>query len=159
MVQSSHLFMTIGKIIALTIQTFVSKVMSLLFNTLSRFVIAFLQRSKHLLISWLQSPSAVISESKKIKFVTAYTFSPSICNEVIGPDAMIFILWMLSFKPAFSVSSFTFIKRFFSFSFLCTIRVASFAYLKLLIFLSVILIPACDSSSPAFHMMYSLHIN
>ena len=155
MVQSSHLFMTIGKIIALTIQTFVSKVMSLLFNTLSRFVIAFLQKSKHLLISWLQSPSAVILESKKIKFVTAYTFSPSICNEVIGPDAMIFILWMLSFKPAFSVSSFTFIKRFFSFSFLSTIRVASFAYLKLLIFLSVILIPACDSSSLAFHMMYS----
>ena len=155
MVQSSHLFMTIGKIIALTIQTFVSKVMSLLFNTLSRFVIAFLQKSKHLLISRLQSPSAVILESKKIKFVTAYTFSPSIFHEVMGPDAMILVFIMLRFNPTFSVSTFTIIKRFFSFSFLSTIRVASFAYLKLLIFLSVILIPACDSSSPAFHMMYS----
>ena len=158
MVQLSHLFMTIGKTIALTIQTFVSKVISLVFNTLSRFVIVFLPRSKHLLSSWLQSPSAVILEPNKIKSVTAYTFSPSVCNEVIGPDAMIFILWMPSFKPAFSVSSFTFIKRFFSLSFLSTIRVASFAYLKLLILLSVILIPACDSSSPAFYMMYSLHI-
>ena len=80
MVHLSHLYRTAGKTIALTIQTFVSKVMSLLFTTLCRFVIAFLQKSKHLLISWLQSPSAVISESKKIKFVTAYTFSPSICN-------------------------------------------------------------------------------
>ena len=77
--------MTIGKTIALTIWTFVSKVMSLLFNMLSRFVIAFLPRSKHLLISWLQSLSAVILETKKIKSVTGYTFSPSVCHEVMGP--------------------------------------------------------------------------
>ena len=80
--------MTTGKTIALTRWTFVGKVMSLLFNTLSRFVIAFLPRSKHLLISWLQSPSAVILETKKIKSVTASTFYPSICHEVMGPDAM-----------------------------------------------------------------------
>ena len=138
MIQLSHLFMTTGKTIALTIQTFVSKVMSLVFNTLSRFVIVFLPRSKHLLISWLQSPSAVILEPKKIKSVTAYTFSPSVCDEVTGPDAMIFILWMPSFKPAFSVSSFTFIKRFFSLSFLSTIRVMSSADLLVHVLLIVI---------------------
>ena len=85
----SHLYMTIGKIIALTIWTFVGKVMSLLFNTLSRFVIAFLLRSKRLLISWLQSPSTVILEPKKIRSVTASTFSPFIYHEVMGLDAMI----------------------------------------------------------------------
>ena len=83
--------MTPGKTIALTRWTFVGKVMSLLFNTLSRFVIAFLPRSKHLLISWLQSPSAVILEIKKIKSVAASTFYPSIRHEVMGPDAMIFV--------------------------------------------------------------------
>ena len=88
MVQLSHLYMTTGKTIALTIWTFVGKVMSLLFNTLSRFVVAFLPRNKHLLISWLQSPSAVILEPKKIKAVTV---SPSIFYEVMGLDAMIFI--------------------------------------------------------------------
>ena len=76
---------------ALTRWTFVGKVMSLLFNTLSRFVIATLPRSKHLLILWLQSPSAVILEHKKIKSDTVFTLSPFICHEVIGPDAMIFI--------------------------------------------------------------------
>ena len=81
--------MTTGKTIALTIQTFVSKVMSLLFNMLSRLVIAFLPRSKHLLIAWLQSPSAVIFEPPKIKSVTVYTVSPSICHDAMGPDAMI----------------------------------------------------------------------
>ena len=89
MVQLSHPYMTIGKIIALTIQIFVSKVISLLFHMLSRFVIAFLPRSKCLLISWLQSPSAVILEPKKIKSVTVSIVSPSICHEVMGPDAMI----------------------------------------------------------------------
>ena len=84
-VQLSHPYMTTGKTIALTRQTFVSKVISLLFNTLSRLVIDFLPRSKHLLISWLQSPSAVILEPKKIKFVTASTFPPSICHEVMEP--------------------------------------------------------------------------
>ena len=84
--------MTTGKTIALTIWTFIGKVMSLLFNTLSRFVIAFLPRSKHLLISWLQSPSAVILEPKKIKSVTVSTFSLSICHdEVTGSHAMILV--------------------------------------------------------------------
>ena len=81
--------MITGKTIALTRQTFVGKVMSLLFNTLSRFVIAFLSRSKRLLISWLQSPSAVILEPKKIKCVTVSIVSPSICHEMMGLDAMI----------------------------------------------------------------------
>ena len=81
--------MTTGKTIALTVWIFVSKVMSLLFNMLSRLVITFLPRSKHLLISWLQSPSAVILEPKKIKSVTASTFSPSSCHEVMGPGALI----------------------------------------------------------------------
>ena len=84
MVQLSHPYMSTGKTIALTIWIFVSKVMSLIFNTLSRFVIAFLPRSKHLLISWVQLSSAVISEPKKIKSITVSTFSPSICHEVMG---------------------------------------------------------------------------
>ena len=91
MVQLSHLYMTTGKTIALTKWTFVSKVMSLLFNTLSRLVIAFLPRSKYLLISWLQSPSAVILEPKKIKSVTVSIVSSSICLEVMGLDAMILV--------------------------------------------------------------------
>ena len=82
--------MTTEKTIALTRQTFAGKVMSLLFNMLSSFVIAFLPRSRYLLISWLQSPSTVISESKKIKSVLAATFTP-ICHEVMGPDAMLFV--------------------------------------------------------------------
>ena len=101
MVLLSHPYMTTGKTITLTIQTFFSKVMSLLFNMLSRFVIAFLPRIKCLLISWLQSPSAVILEPKRIKPVTVSTVSPSICYEMMRPDAMIFIFWRLSFKPAF----------------------------------------------------------
>ena len=96
--------MTTGKTIALTIQTFVGKAMSLFFKTLSRFVISFLPSSKRLLISWLQSPSAVIWEPKKRKSVTASTFPPSICHEVMGLDAMILVFWMLSFKSAFSLS-------------------------------------------------------
>ena len=100
----------LGKHIALTIQNFVDKAMSLLFSMLSRCVIAFLQRSKHLLISWLKSQSAVILEAKKIKSLTVATVSPSTCHEVMGLDAMIFIFWILNFKPASSLSSFTFIK-------------------------------------------------
>ena len=88
MVQLSHPYMTTGKTIALTIWTSVGKVMSLLFNMLSRLVIAFLPRSKHLLISWLQSPPAVIFESQKIKSVTVTIVSPSVSHEVMGPDAM-----------------------------------------------------------------------
>ena len=91
-VQLSHPYMTTGKTIALTRRNFVGKVMSLLFNMLSRLVITFLPRSKRLLISWLQSPSAVILESQKIKSHTVSTVSPSISHEVMGPDAMIFIL-------------------------------------------------------------------
>ena len=101
-VQLSHPYMTTGKTIALTRWTFVDKVMSLLFNMLSRFVITFLPRSKRLFISQLQSPSAVILESRKIKSATVSTVSPSICHEVIGPDAMILVFWMLSFKPRFN---------------------------------------------------------
>ena len=88
-VQLSHPYITAGKTIALTKRTFVGKVMSLLFNMLSRFTIAFLPRSKHLLISWLQSPSAVILEPKKIKSVTVSIVSPSICHEVMELDAMV----------------------------------------------------------------------
>ena len=91
MIQLSYPYMTTGKTIALTVWIFVSKVMSLLFNMLSRLVIAFLERSKHLLISWLQSPSAMILEPKKIKSVTVSIVSPSICHEVRGPDAMILV--------------------------------------------------------------------
>ena len=90
-VQLSHPYMTTGKTIALTRQTFVGKVVSLLLKMLSRFVIDFLPRSKRLLISWLQSPSAVILEPKKIKSVTVSIVSPSLCYEVMGPDAMIFV--------------------------------------------------------------------
>ena len=91
MVQLSHPYMTTGKTIALTRQIFVGKVMSLLFNMLSTLVIIFLPRSKHLLISWLQSPSAVMLEPKKIKSDTVSTVSPSSSHEVMGPHAMIFV--------------------------------------------------------------------
>ena len=140
-VQLSHPYMTTGKTIALTRWIFVSKIMSLLFNMLSRLVIAFLSNSKHPLISWLQSPSAVIFQPPKIKSVTVSIVSPFICHEVMGPDAMIFVFSLLSFKPAFSLSSFTFIKRLFSSSSLSA-RVVSSAYLRLLIFLPATLIPA-----------------
>ena len=108
--QFSHPYMTTGKTIALTRWTFVGKAMSLLFNMLFRLFITFLPRSKHLLISCLQSPSTVILEPLKIKFTTVSTVSPSICHEVMGPDAMILIFWELSLKPTSSLSSFTFIK-------------------------------------------------
>ena len=154
-VQLSHPYMTTGKTIALTRWTYVGKVMSLLFNILPRLVIAVLPRSKHLLISWLQSPSAVTLEPKKVKSVPVSIVSPSICHEVMGPDAMIFVFSMLSFKPAFSVSCLTFIKRLFSSSSLSARRVVSSSYLWLLMFLLSNFIRACASSSLAFHMMYS----
>ena len=149
--------MTTGKTIALTRWTFVGKVMSLLLNVLSRLVITFLPRSKRLLISWLQSPSVVILETPKVKSDTVSTVPASISHEVMGPDAMVLVFWMFSFKPTFSLYSFTFIKRLFSSSLLSAIRVVSSAYLRLLIFLPAILIPACASSSPAFLMMYSAY--
>ena len=130
---------------------------SLLFNIMSRMVIAFLPRSKHLLISWLQSPFAVILEPKKIKSLTFSILSPSVCHEVMGLDAMILVFGMVNFKPAFSLSSFAFIEKFFSSSLLSAIRVVSSAYLRLLMFLPAILIPACASSSQAFHTVYSAY--
>ena len=142
-VEISHPYMTTGKTTALNLPTFVFKVMSLLLNMLSKFVIAFLPRSKRLLISWLWSPYAVILEHMKIKPVTVSNFPPSICHEGMGPDAMILVFWMLSFKPAFSPSSLT--KKLFSASLLSAIRVVSSAHLRLLIFLPAVLIPACDT--------------
>ena len=95
--------------------------------------------------------------AQEYKSCHCFHFSPSICHEVMGPDVMIFVFWMLSFKPTFSVSSFTFIKRLFSSSLLSAIRLVSSAYLRLLIFLPAILIPAYASSSPEFLMMYSAY--
>ena len=136
--------MTTGKTIALTRRTFVGKVMSLLFNMLSRLVVTFLPRSKRLLISWLQSPSAVILEPPKIKSAAVSTVSPSICHEVMGPDAMISECWALSqlFHSPLSLSS----RGSLGSSSLPDIRVVSSEYLRLLIFLRAILIPACASS-------------
>ena len=133
--------------------------MSLLLNTLPKFVIAFLPRSNCLLISWLQSPSAVILEPNKRRICHCFHLSPSICHEAMGLDAMISCLFflILSFKPAFSLFSFTLIKRFFSSSSFSAIRVISSTYLRLLVFLPAILIPACNSSSPAFRMMCSVY--
>ena len=113
MVQLSHPYVTSGKIIALTRWTFVGKVTSNVcaFNMLSRFVIAFLSRSKCLLISRLQSPSAVILEPPKINSVTVSILYPSIHHELMDPDAVILVFWMLTFKPTFSLSSFTFTKK------------------------------------------------
>ena len=139
-VKLSHPYMTTGKTIALTRWTFVGKIMSLLSNMISRLVMTFLPRSKPLLISWLQSLSAAILEPKKIKSDTVSTVSPSICHEVMGPDAMTLVFWILSFKPTFSLSSFTFIKRLFSSSSLSSIRVVSSAYLRLLIFLPTVIL-------------------
>ena len=128
--------------IVLIRQTFVSKVMSLLFNILCRFDIAFLPGSKCLLSSWLPSPSTVTLESKKRRSVIVSIVSPSICHEAMGQDAMILVFWMLSFKPVFSLSSISFIKRLFRSSWLSAIRVLLSAYLRLLIFVLAILIIA-----------------
>ena len=147
-VQLSHPYMMTGKTIAFTRRTFVGKVMSLPLNMLSRLAITFLPRSKRLIISWLQLPSAVILEPRKIESTTVSTVSPSICHEVMGPDILILVFWMLSFKPNFH-SPLSLSKGF------LVLRVVSSAYLRLLIFLLTILITACVSSSPAFLMMCS----
>ena len=127
------------------------------FNMLSRLVIAFLPRSRYLFNSWpLHSPSAVIFEPKKINSLTVSIVSPSICHEVMGLHAMILVFWMLSFKPAFSLSTFTFIKWLFSSS-LSAIKMVLSACLRLLIFLPAILISACASSTPAFGVMCSAY--
>ena len=133
--QLSQPFMPTGKIIALTIQAFVRRVMSLLFNTLSRFVINFLPRSNHLLISRLQSPPTAILESQERKSVTSSTFSPSICPEEMGPGAMILVFSVFSFKPALSLCSSSLIKRLLISSLLSAIRVVSSIYLRLLMLL------------------------
>ena len=143
-VQLSHPYTTTGKTIALTRRTFVGKVISLLLNRLSRLVITFLPRNRRLLTSWLQSPSAVILEPPQNKVCHCFHYflihlpwsDRTVCHEVIGLDAMIFVFWMLIFKPAFSFSSFTFTKRLFSSSLLSAIGVVVSAYLRLLIFIN-----------------------
>ena len=148
--------MTTRKTIALTRQTFVVKVMSLLFNDLSRLVIAFIPRSKCLLISWLHTPFAVILKPNKI-VSHCFHFFPIYLPWSDGTRCHDLSLCMLSFKSTFSFSSFTFIKKLFSSS-LSAIRVVSSTYLRLLIFLPAVLIPTCASSSPAFAWC-TLHIS
>ena len=155
MVQFSHLYMITGKTIALTRKIFVDKVMSLLFNMLSRLVIVFLPRSKHFLISWLQSPSAVILEPKKIVCHCFHCFPIYLpWSDVTGCHDLCFL--NVGFKSAFPLSSFAFIKRLFSSSLLSAIRVVSSAYLSLLVFLPAILIPPV--LHPAWHFTWcTLH--
>ena len=151
MVQVSRPYMTTGKTISLTIWTFVGKVTSLLFNMFSRFAVALLPRSKRLLIScshhlqWFWSPKIICHCFHCFPIYLPW-------NDGTGCHDLFF--WMLSFKPAFSFSFFTFIKRLFSSSLLTPIRVVPSAYLRLLIFLLAILTPACASSRLAFHMLY-----
>ena len=130
--------------------------MSLLFNMLSRLLIPFLPRSKHLLNSWLKSPSTVILEFKKIKVSHRFHCFPIHLPWRDGMGCQFLVFRKLSFKPTFSLC-FTFIKRLFSSSSLSAIRVVSSAYLRLLIFLPAILISAYASSSSAFLMMYSAY--
>ena len=157
-VQLWHPYMTTGKAIALTRWTVVGKVMSLLFNMLSRLVIAFLPRSKRLFISWLQSPSAVIFESKKIKSLTVSGASSSISHEVIGPDAMILVFWMyrvlsqLFHSPLSLSSRGSLVLLHFLLWRWCHLRIWGYDNLLL-----TILIPACVSPSLAFCMMYSAY--
>ena len=149
-IQLSHPYMTTEKTIPLTRWTFFGKVLPLLFSLLSLLCITFLPRSKCVLISWPKSPSAVILEPCFHCFPNYLPWSDrSRCHYLS--------LLKLSFKPTFSLSSFTFIKRLFSSTSLPAIRVVSSAYLRLLIFLPVILIPNCTSHSPAFLMMYSAY--
>ena len=155
MVQLSHPYMTTGKTITLTIWAFVSKVTSLLFKNV-KICQGFCSKEQHLLISWLQSPLTVIAEPPKRKSATVSIFPPSILwSNGIGCLDLRFL--NVNFKPTFSISSFTFIKRLFSSSSLSAVRVVSSAYLRLLIFLSATLTPTCDWASPAFHMMYSVY--
>ena len=153
-VQLSHPYMTPGKTTALIRQTFVGKVMSLLFNMPPRMVITFLPRSKCLLISRLQSASALILEAPKIVCHYLHCF-PVYLAWSDGTGCRDLSFWMLSFKPTFSLSSFASIQRLFGSSLLSAIRVVSSAHLRLLIFLSAILIPARVLCSLAFCMMYS----
>ena len=146
--------MTTGKTIALTRQAFVGNVKSLLFNMLSRSVKTFLPRSKRLnVIAAVTICSDFGAQENKI--LTVSIISSSICHEVMEPHAMILVFWMLIFKLAYSLSSFTFFMRLFSSSSLSAIRVVSSAYLRLLISLLAILNPVCAS----FHMIYSALCN
>ena len=148
--------MTTGKTIALTKWTFVGKclcfLMSLLFNKMSKLVITFLRRIKRLLTPWFSHHLQWFGILKN-KVSHCFQCFPIYLPRSDGLDAMILVFWMLSFKPIFSLSSFTFIKRLFSSS-LSAIRVVSSAYLRLLICLLAIWVPACASSSPALIMMY-----
>ena len=147
-----HTYIHTGKTIALTRRTYVGKVMSLLFN-MQRFVIAFLPGNKCLNFNApVTNCSDYGAQENKVSHCVHYF--PIYCHEGMGPDAMIFI-FACCFKPAFSLSSFTFIKRFFSSSLLSAIRMVSSAQLRLLRFFLAILIPAFASSSPAFHTIYS----
>ena len=149
--------MTTGKTKALTRRNFVGKVMSLLLNMLSRLVTAFLPRSRHLLISWLQSSSSVTLEPFKNKVSHCFYCLPIYLpwSDGTGCHDLSSECWVLS--QLFHSPPFTFIKRLFSSSLLSAIKVVPSVYLRLLIFLLAILIPACASSSLAFHMMYSAY--
>ena len=156
MVQFSHLYMITGKTIALTRKIFVDKVMSLLFNMLSRLIITFLPKSKRLLTWWLQSPSSMILKCKEIKSCHCFCCFPIYLpwSDVTGCHDLCFL--NVGFKSAFPLSSFAFIKRLFSSSLLSTIRVVSSAYLSLLVFLPAILIPPV--LHPAWHFTWcTLH--
>ena len=155
MVQLSHPYMTTGRTLALTRWAFVDKVMSLLFNMLSGLVIAFLPRSKCLLILWLQSPSAVILEPKKIVSHCFHCF-PTYLPQSDGTGCHDLSFLNVEFQAIFT-PLFHFIKGLFSSSSLSAIRVVSSVYLRLLIFLPAILIPPCASSSLAFCLMYSVY--
>ena len=159
-VQLSQPYVTTRKTIALTIWTFVRRIMSLLFNTLSRLVIAFLPRCNHLLISWLQSPSAVIFRVQEEEICHYFHLFPFYLPWSDGTGwhdlswVFFFFFLIFSFKSALSRSSFTLIKRLFSSISLSAFRVVLSIYLRLL-FLLPILISTCNSSSPAFLMMYA----
>ena len=153
-VQLSHSNVTTGKTIALTIRTFVSKVMSLLFNMLSRLVIAFLLRSQGS-FNFVAVPSDFGVQEDKI--CCCFHFFPFYSPSSDGTGCHDLSFLTLIFKPAFSFSCFTFFKRLFSSSLLSAIKVVSSAYLRLLVFLPAILIPACASSSQAFHVIYSAY--
>ena len=156
MVQLSHPYMTTRNTIALTRWTFVSKVMSLLFNMLSRFIIAFLPRSKHLNF---MAAVTICSDfgAQENKVCHCFQFLPIYLPWSVGIGCHDHRFWNVEFKPAFPLSSFTLIKRLFSSSSLSALRVVSSAYPRLLIVLPAIFLPACASSSLAFRMMYSAH--
>ena len=149
--------MTTGKTIALTRQTFVDKVMSLLFNMPSKLILSFVPKSMYLLISWLQSPSAVILEPQKINSATVPTVSPSNFPWSDGTRCHDLTFLNGDFQDNVFTLLFQFLKMLFSSSSLSAIKVMSPTYLRLFIFLPAILIPACASSSPAFLMIYSAY--